>query len=578
MSEFDNIKIESIDTSNDAQIDAVNEQQIQIRFRPVPSAARYLPVAPTNTFSVPTRLSRLGLSELLNHVLDLKPPRQFEFLINNKFLRVPLATYLETHSLSTEEELNIEYLEATPPPNRDQNIPHPDWVSSVDASLGVLPTLLQNASEKEKSLYYKKDGILSVVGCYDHIVRVWAHSIDVDDEKSSNKFAKSSHSLVAQGAGHYGPVTSVRVARPFVRSMSAAPALMVSGSHDKTARLWSLTAPEIQTETSPNPLKASRLQCLGVFDYHVGTVTGVETLYHPNRPHSLMTNSVDHRVDKVRFITVGYDGVAAVWNNSKEYLLDEDTVAEKYSLMSKGMGRKLKAQRTAMEQSASKTTNTDDANELNTPHYRPMKAYLGHRGPISCAIWPNEQHFYTAGYDTTIRLWDMERSNYLHAWSGGHVVNCLDFNGTLNLIASGDQDGMVRLWDPRVPASVLNGEDADDEENNAAHTAHLPTTRTNRGQFRACANWISSVKWLPSVVNSPYYLCTTGYDGKSKLWDIRSNKPLHEMDTNSERLLCGDFVPTVSPQSDQHQTGVFQICGGTGKQLDRLHWNINIQG
>ena len=84
------------------------------------------------------------------------------------------------------------------------------------------------------------------------------------------------------------------------------------------------------------------------------------------------------------------------------------------------------------------------------------------------------------------------------------------------------------------------------------------------------------MKFTPTIANTPYYVVTTGYDGKCKLWDIRSSKPLHIMDTNSERLLCGDIVPTAQSDNDKHQVGMTSVCGGTGRQIDRLNWSLNV--
>ena len=39
-------------------------------------------------------------------------------------------------------------------------------------------------------------------------------------------------------------------------------------------------------------------------------------------------------------------------------------------------------------------------------------------------------------------------------------------------------------------------------------------------------NWVSSVSWSPSNM---YTLATAGYDSKIKIWDIRSNTPLHTL-------------------------------------------------
>eukprot|EP00461_Guttulinopsis_vulgaris_P001491 UN01491 len=323
-------------------------ENVQVTFKPA-RTARHLPVAPDNVFDVPTKLSRLGCSTLLNSILELTPPTPFEFLINGKFLRTTLAKYLTDHELTAESVLELEYLEATPPPDRDQSTPQPDWVSSIDTCLGVLTTMLPDVEQtnkklkaiaagkpfKEDTIFTKQDSILSVVGCYDHLVRVWAHSLennkdDTKEQKQMNddkkQFQKSSHQLLAQGAGHLGPVSSVRVLRPFIRSNPNQTSLVVSGSHDKTCRLWELTPPTASEEESTKIVpRAAKMKCLGVFDYHVGSINCVEGFYHPNRPNSLIDHSQKNQ-DTVKFLSAGYDGVVSLWTNTSDYRLSQDHV------------------------------------------------------------------------------------------------------------------------------------------------------------------------------------------------------------------------------------------------------------
>lgn len=55
---------------------------------------------PETSFAVPVRLTRYGLSGVVNHLLGLEPPRPFDFLIDSTFLRTSLAQYLTAHNVS----------------------------------------------------------------------------------------------------------------------------------------------------------------------------------------------------------------------------------------------------------------------------------------------------------------------------------------------------------------------------------------------------------------------------------------------------------------------------------------------
>jgi NLE (NUC135) domain len=67
-------------------------EQMMVRF--VTSLPAKLRVAPT-PFAIPTRLARRGLSEVINHLLQLDPPHPFEFLVDSDILRTTIAAHLK---------------------------------------------------------------------------------------------------------------------------------------------------------------------------------------------------------------------------------------------------------------------------------------------------------------------------------------------------------------------------------------------------------------------------------------------------------------------------------------------------
>lgn len=77
-------------------------------------------------------------------------PIEFEFLINDEFLRVSLQEHLESREIATESVVEIEYVKRLPAPEPQDCLLHDDWVSAVHVC---------------------KDWILS--GCYDNTVQIW---------------------------------------------------------------------------------------------------------------------------------------------------------------------------------------------------------------------------------------------------------------------------------------------------------------------------------------------------------------------------------------------------------------------
>lgn len=104
-------------------------------------------------------------------------------------------------------------------------------------------------------------------------------------------------------------------------------------------------------------------------------------------------------------------------------------------------------------------------------------------------------------------------------------VHSLDFNPNGGyLLLSGDQDGMVRLWDLR-----------------SMDRARGAITWHSRTKFKTNADGIREVKWSPG--DAVQFACGTD-NGMIQSWDIRSNHaPLLRINAHSETCLTIDFHP-----------------------------------
>lgn len=386
---IDDIVIQSMDDEVTTTQSSGVEKQIQVRFRPSPSAP-HLPVTPEVPFAIPSNLARLGLSELVNHLVGATTPRAYEFLINNKFLRTTLHKYLLSTGLSGESEIVLEYIEATPPPEKNNNTPHPDWISSVDASVGVAEAMLPTESKKTKK---NKDAkptetlqpvSFAATGCYDNLLRVWAYP--------TNPSNKGGCVLAAQGNGHSGAIKDVRVIRPLTKNTDGEyiPSVLVSASQDRTVRLWNFTPNDVVSSASHASLK-----CQGVFHHHTGTVDVVESLFSPNRSHSLVDPHA--RVGAVRFLSGGYDSTIALWDSHNDYELTPEESMAIGKVRINSLGRN-KARKIEESDVASATNST-------SKQYRPVHTFEYHKGPISAICWPHPNNIYSASYDHSIVHW-----------------------------------------------------------------------------------------------------------------------------------------------------------------------------
>jgi len=87
-----------------------------------------------SAIEVPGRLTRYGLSEVVNHLLGNETPTPFDFLVDGNLLRTSLAKLALRLGKSAEATLVVEYVPALAPPAPAEKAKCDDWVSSIDGS------------------------------------------------------------------------------------------------------------------------------------------------------------------------------------------------------------------------------------------------------------------------------------------------------------------------------------------------------------------------------------------------------------------------------------------------------------
>ena len=127
---------------------ATEEVQISCKF--VTRLPEQYRIAPT-PIAVPGKLPRYGLSEVINHLLSLDPPKPFDFLVQGELVRTSLEKLVVRRNISAESALEVEYIPAVAPPSEEATGKHEDWVSAVDGSWAAAVA----------------------TGCYDGTARLW---------------------------------------------------------------------------------------------------------------------------------------------------------------------------------------------------------------------------------------------------------------------------------------------------------------------------------------------------------------------------------------------------------------------
>ncbi|CAK9168681.1 unnamed protein product [Ilex paraguariensis] len=207
----------------DGDVEEAASRRVQVRF-----VTKLKPPfkAPLTSIAIPSNLTRLGLSAVVNNLLKAVPGNEdwktepFDFLIDGELVRMSLEEFLLAKGISAERVLEIEYIKAVAPRKEETPSLHDDWVSAVDGS---------------------NPGFI-LTGCYDGFGRIWKAA------------GLCTHVL----EGHSDAVTSVSIIKQKSMAVeSTADLLVATASKDRTLRLWKFDAE--QSLDHPSKIRAFKV-------------------------------------------------------------------------------------------------------------------------------------------------------------------------------------------------------------------------------------------------------------------------------------------------------------------------------
>ncbi|KAL6854437.1 WD40 repeat-like protein [Trichoderma novae-zelandiae] len=276
-------------------------------------------------------------------------------------------------------------------------------------------------------LEFSDDGQLAAVGTTESYIRVW--SLDGSALPTSNAHEKGAKFNSRKLIGHFGPVYDVSfsdsASGPPQKlfgdegrqnpAIDGRPKLLLSCSADGQIRLWSLES----------------WTCLCVYKSHDGPVYRAQWSPHGHY-----------------FLTGGYDKVVRIWMQDhaspQRLLVGHDTSISAIAWHPNGM---------YVFSASDETDKTVRMWSVITGAC--VRVFTGHTEHISalrCA--PNGKILASADIAGNIFFWDLVKGTRIKR-SRGHGkggIWSLSFSVESNILASGGQDGTVRLWDVESPA------------------------------------------------------------------------------------------------------------------------------
>lgn len=277
------------------------------------------------------------------------------------------------------------------------------------------------------SMDFSEDGQLVAAGTTESYIRVW--SLDGKALPTLNTHEKGSKFNSRKLIGHSGPVYDVSFSdsasgppqRLFgdegnqAPPLDTRPKLLLSCSGDGQIRLWSLES----------------WTCLCIYKSHDGPV--YRTQWGPHGHY---------------FLSGGYDKTARVWMQDhatpQRLLVGHDTSLSALAWHPNGM------------YVFSASDETDKSIRMwSVVTGACVRVFAGHNDHVTaleCA--PNGQIMASADVAGNIFFWDLAKGSRIKR-SRGHGkggIWSLSFSVESNVLASGGQDGTVRLWDVESPA------------------------------------------------------------------------------------------------------------------------------
>jgi len=423
-------------------------EQIRVSFTLAPGINDPELEIPSESIAVPSSIRRKGLSAIVNHLLGRRvtskedksnenedsdeeeeeeeklPAIPFDFLLNNKLLRLGVEAAARREGLSLEHAVEIKYFPAQrPPEGSGESETFPDWITSM--------SLIENKNSNQ--------GILCTGGS-DGSIRIFGTTAEDSETATGLQTIQSTKA-------HSGTIQCISTAQI---ETSDNRLFIASGSMDQTLLTHTLTRDEKQ-------LALHAVYTGG----HFGSISSTS-----------FSNKYGHN-ENMLMASGDWNGGLCLW---KVPTANNDENANENV-------PKKKKKKSKSQIHAAPSTAGSDVKEVG-----PTFAIKAHSSNISGIAWDyassssksSENRVITGSWDHSVKVWDINRQESLLTLNGSKVVTSLGRCHNSDVVATGHPDCSVRLWDTRTSQSANASSSVSDSTLKPSHRSWVSDVQWSR--------------------------------------------------------------------------------------------------
>jgi ribosome biogenesis protein YTM1 len=390
---------------------------------------------PTEPMAVPSNIRKRGLSAIVNHLLDRGnkddsdsdasdgssgdddklPAISFDFLLNDKLLRLPLDSAARNMGLSTEHALELYYFPARLPPKREgESEILPDWIMVMDYC----------GDDSNNGLLF--------TGGADGVIRTF--------EEHKKKKGGGDGGELKNGcsiSAHTGPI----------KCMSSSSFHQGGGSNNTYIATGSMD------QTLLTHVYDSKRDVLNLHAVYSGG--------HGNSISSVVLAASGGGDGKQIMASGDWDGGLAIWNVPTGNDNDVSGAAA-------GGGGNSKSSKKRKDNNSNSTSANNEGGGTAIQEVQPIHSARAHSSNISGLAWGYNNGgdgsssslpttLLTGSWDHGLKVYDTTRMDCILALNGSRVVTSLSRCSNSDVVATGSPDCTVRLWDMRTNGDGSSG-------------------------------------------------------------------------------------------------------------------------